>query len=65
MQERFNPASGLSLQPQTVTMMIIWFFVCLTGMAGPMGNTAHAVGFGIGIGWGFLNAQLSVALRRR
>lgn len=65
MQERFNPASGLSLQPQTVTMMIIWFFVCLTGMAGPIANTVHAVGFGVGIGWGFLNAQLSVALRRR
>jgi len=65
MQERFNPASGLSLQPQTVTMMIIWFFVCLTGMAGPIANTVHAVGFGLGIGWGFLDAQLSVALRRR
>ncbi len=65
MQGRFNPASGLSLQPQTVTMMIIWFVVCLTGMAGPIANTVHAVGFGLGIGWGFLDAQLSVALRRR
>ncbi|RPJ38453.1 MAG: rhomboid family intramembrane serine protease [Planctomycetaceae bacterium] len=65
MQGRFNPASGLSLQPQTVTMMIVWFFVCLTGMAGPVANTVHAVGFGLGIGWGFLEAQLSVALRHR
>jgi GlpG protein len=65
MQSRFNPASGLSLLPQTVTMMIIWFFVCLTGMVGPIANTVHAVGFGLGIAWGFLEAQVAVALRRR
>jgi GlpG protein len=65
MQGRFNPASGLSLQAQTVTMMIVWFFVCLTGMAGPIANTVHAVGFAVGIGWGFLDAQWSIALRRR
>jgi GlpG protein len=65
MQGRFNPASGLSLQAQTVTMMIVWFFVCLTGMAGPIANTVHAVGFAVGIGWGFFDAQWSIALRRR
>jgi GlpG protein len=65
MQGKFNPASGLSLQPQTVTMMIIWFFLCFTGAVGPIANTVHAVGFGVGIGWGFLGAQLSVAMRRR
>jgi GlpG protein len=65
MQGKFNPASGLSLQPQTVTMMIIWFFVCLTGMAGPIANTVHAVGFAVGIGWGMLEAHLSILLRRR
>jgi GlpG protein len=65
MQGRFNPASGLSLQPQTVTMMIIWFFVCLTGMAGPIANTVHAVGLAVGIGWGLLDAQLSLTMRHR
>ena len=65
MQGKFNPASGLSLQPQTVTMMIIWFFVCLTGMAGPIANVVHAVGFAVGIGWGMLEAHLSILLRRR
>jgi GlpG protein len=65
MQGRFNPASGLSLQPQTVTMMIVWFFVCLTGMAGPIANAVHAVGFAVGIGWGLLDAQLSLTMRHR
>jgi len=65
MQGKFNPASGLSLQPQTVTMMIVWFFLCLTGLVGHVANTAHAVGAVAGIIWGFLAAQLSVAARRR
>jgi GlpG protein len=64
MQGRFNPASQLSLQPQTVTLMVIWFFVCLSGQVGHIANTVHAVGFGLGIAWGFLAARLSVAPRR-
>jgi len=64
MQGRFNPASGLSLQPQTVTMMIIWFFLCLTGMVGHVANVAHGVGFVSGIAWGFLDAQLPAIMRR-
>jgi GlpG protein len=64
MQGRFNPASQLSLQPQTVMLMIVWFFVCLSGLAGSIANTAHAVGLGIGIVWGFLAARLSIAMRR-
>jgi GlpG protein len=64
MQGKFNPASKLSLQPQTVTFMIVWFFVCLSGLAGPIANTAHAVGLGVGIAWGFWDARLRVALRR-
>ena len=65
MQGRFNPASRLSLEPQTVTFMIVWFFLCLFGLVGNVANTVHAVGFGIGIAWGFLAAHISVALRRR
>ncbi|MBN1507108.1 MAG: rhomboid family intramembrane serine protease [Sedimentisphaerales bacterium] len=65
MQGRFNPASGLSLQPQTVAMMVVWFVVCLTGMAGPVANTVHAVGFAVGIGWGLLDARSSLMMRHR
>jgi len=65
MQSKFNPASGLSLQPQTVTLMVAWFFLCLTGLMGPIANTAHAVGAVMGIAWGFLAAQAAAAMRRR
>ena len=61
MQGKFNPASQLSLQPQTVTFMIVWFFVCLTGLVGPIANTAHGVGLVVGVAWGFLDARLRVA----
>ena len=64
MQGKFDPASRLSLQPQTVTFMIAWFFLCLTGLMGPIANTAHAVGLALGVAWGFLAAHLSGAWRR-
>jgi GlpG protein len=64
MQGRFNPDSKLSLEPQTVIFMIAWFFLCLFGLVGNIANTVHAVGFAVGIAWGFLAARLSVASRR-
>lgn len=39
--------------------MIVWFFLCLTGVIGPIANTAHAAGGGVGIAWGFLAAKLA------
>jgi GlpG protein len=65
MQGKFNRASNLSLQKQTVTLMIVWFFVCLSGLMGPIANTAHAVGAGLGIAWGYVAARLSTMMRRR
>ncbi len=64
MQGRFNPASRLELQPQTVTFMIVWFFICLSGLVGDIANAAHAVGLAVGVSWGFLDARVRVALRR-
>jgi GlpG protein len=64
MQGKFNPASRLSLQRQTVTFMIAWFFLCLTGLMGPIANAAHAVGLALGIAWGFLAAHMALLKRR-
>jgi GlpG protein len=64
MQGRFDPASKLSLEPQTVLFMIVWFFLCLFGLVGHIANTVHGVGLAVGIVWGFLAARLSVAARR-
>ena len=56
---KFDPFSGLFLHRQTVVMMIVWFFVCLSGLIGNIANTAHGVGLVIGIVWGFISARLA------
>ncbi len=65
MQGKFNPASQLSLEPQTVTLMIVWFFLCVSGVMGPVANMAHGAGLAVGVAWGFLAARLALVLRRR
>jgi GlpG protein len=53
---RLDPASGLYLNSSTVVMMIIWFFVCLVGVMGPVANTCHAAGLLMGMAWGYLSS---------
>ena len=53
---KFDPGSGLYLHQSTVTMMIIWFVLCFTGMMGPIANAAHAVGLVMGMAWGYLSS---------
>jgi GlpG protein len=52
---KFDPGSGLFLHPSTVTMAIIWFFLCLTGFT-RAANTAHFVGLAMGMAWGYLSS---------
>jgi len=59
MQSRFNPASGFHLDTQTVTLMIVWFVLCLTGMVGPIANTAHGVGLLAGMAIGYVSAHIN------
>ena len=47
-RSKLDPFCGLYLHPTTVTIMAIWFVLCLTGMMGPIANVAHAVGLGVG-----------------
>jgi GlpG protein len=53
---KFDPASGLFVHQSTVTMMVIWFFLCYTGLLGSIANTAHAVGLVMGMAWGYLSS---------
>lgn len=53
---RYDPGSGLFLHPTTVTMMLIWFVACFTGLLGQIANTAHAAGLVMGIAWGYLSS---------
>jgi len=56
---KFDPASGLFLHSTTVTMALIWFFLCLFQLIPNVANTVHAVGFGSGITWGYVSALLA------
>jgi GlpG protein len=58
MKGRFDPGSGLVLQPGIVTMMMIWFVLCLTGLLGPVANTAHGVGLLVGVLMGLVEAKM-------
>jgi GlpG protein len=55
MRGKFDPASGLSLHPTTVTMMLIWLGVGYTRIL-PIANTAHTAGLLMGMAWGYLSA---------
>jgi GlpG protein len=57
-RSKLDPHSGLFLHKQTIIMMIAWFFFCMTGLIGHIANTAHGVGLGCGVIWGFLAAKL-------
>jgi GlpG protein len=63
MKGKFDPSSGMFLHPHTVAMMLIWFFLCLTGVIPNIANGAHAVGLALGVLWGFLASV--PAMRRR
>ncbi len=44
-----DPASGLFLDPTTVAMMLIWFFLCLFGVIPHVANVCHAAGLLMGM----------------
>jgi GlpG protein len=58
-----DPSFGIRLQRNTVTIMIGWFFLCLTGLLVNIANYAHGVGLVTGMVWGFLSAKIAIAKR--
>ena len=65
MKGKFDPGSGLFLHPQTVTMMLLWFFLCLAKVIPNIANTVHGVGLGVGVAWGFLASVPALRNRSR
>lgn len=57
---RFDRASGLHLDKQSVVLSIVWFFLCFTGWMGPIANWAHAAGLILGMAWGWVSAQIAL-----
>ena len=56
---KYDRASGLFLDPQSVTFMLVWLVVCFTGWAGPIANTAHVAGLIVGAAWGGISAYFA------
>ncbi len=54
---KYDLTSGLYVPPRTATMMVIWFFVCMTGAVGPIANVVHGVGLSVGLVWGYAAAR--------
>jgi GlpG protein len=49
MKARFQPELGLGIGPQTITILMIWFFLCMTPwfqslIGSGVANMAHASG---------------------
>lgn len=53
---KYDRASGVFIDHQNTVIMVVWFFVCLTGWLGPVANTCHAVGLVMGMAWGGVTA---------
>src|SRR5262249_41855076 len=53
---KYNRASGLYLDPQSVTYLLIWLAVCYFNLVGPVANAAHVVGLVTGMVWGRIAA---------
>ena len=54
---KFDVTCGLFLHRTTVTMAMIWFFLCLADVIPQVANAAHAAGLGVGMAWGFISAR--------
>ena len=52
-----DPSFGLQLDQGTITMLLIWFAICFTGLVGSIANTAHTLGLVVGVAGGWLAAQ--------
>ncbi len=63
MQSRYNPSSGFYVSRQLLNLAIAWFFLCLSGLVGPVANMAHGIGLLTGMAFGYIAAFLSVERR--
>ena len=60
---RLQPHEQFWLDSQTVTIMLAWLVLCMTGYLGPIANAAHVVGLIVGCAFAY-GAYLSPKVRR-
>jgi GlpG protein len=49
MKSRYEPESGFMISPNSVVIIIGWFFLCMTGWVGSIANVVHGAGLAVGI----------------
>jgi GlpG protein len=52
---KLDPGSGFFLHQTTMVMMMIWFVLGFSGFLN-IANTAHALGLGVGLIWGYISS---------
>ncbi len=60
MRGKYDRASGVFLNQQSVTILLIWLVVCFTNMVGPVANYAHLGGLVSGMTIGCLSAYFAM-----
>jgi GlpG protein len=65
MKGKFQPYLGIGVAPQTVTVMMFWLVLCMTGLVGPVANVAHVAGLLGGLGFGYIPYGVSRLRRGR
>jgi GlpG protein len=58
MKCRHDPGAGFYLNLNTVTILMVWFFLCLLGVIGDVANGAHAFGLVTGFVFGYVSSKL-------
>ncbi len=62
---RMEPESGLGVPQQTVTVMLIWYALCVVGVIPNVANWAHGVGLVTGVTIAFGGVILKPLMRRQ
>jgi GlpG protein len=59
MRGKYDAASGLYLDRQSIQWLLIWLVICFSGFVGHVANTAHVAGLVIGVVWGRVSAYFA------
>jgi GlpG protein len=54
MKGLYQPEQGMMLHPNTISIMLLWLVLCMTGVMGQIGNAAHFMGLVVGVAFGVL-----------
>jgi GlpG protein len=64
MKSEFDPAAGIAIPRSSVTMMLVFVGLCMTGLIGPIANAAHIGGLVTGMLLGYAPVAARRALGR-